>query len=185
MMRRARWLTGLAALGLAALVAAPASTTTLLHFDIEEMTAIASVVAVGEVDSVAARWNDAHTKIYTRATITPTEVLKGGSGLGALTVKMIGGRVGRDTAQMPGTPELKQGERVLVFLEPREDGDGYLIVGLFQGLFRLRKGAQGDELLTQDLPPRGVSLIENSATRAATRMLTLTDVRAIVRGGGR
>jgi len=184
-MRRAPWLTGLLALGFTALVAAPASTTTLLHFDIEEMTAIAAVVAVGEVDGIAARWNDAHTKIYTRVSIKPTEVLKGGDNLGPLTIKMIGGQVGEDAASLPGTPELKRGERVLVFLEPREDGDGFLIVGLFQGLFRLRQGAQGDDMLFQDPTPRDVTLVENGANRAATRMLTLKDVRAIVRGGGR
>ena len=184
-MRRAPWLTGLVALGLAALVAAPASTTTLLHFDIEEMTAIAAVVAVGEVDGVEARWNDARTKIYTRVTIKPTEVLKGASNLRRLTIKMIGGKVGEDAARLPGTPELKPGERVLVFLEPRDDGDGYLIVGLFQGLFRLRKGAQGDDVLSQDPTPSDVTLIENGSRPAATRMLTLGDVRAILKGGGR
>jgi len=184
-MRRAPWLIGLAALGLAALVAAPASTTTLVHFDIEEMTAIAAVVAVGEVDGVEARWNDAHTKIYTRVSFRPTEMLKGARDLGALTIKMIGGRVGGDAALLPGTPELAEGDRVLVFLEPRDDGDGYLIVGLFQGLFRLRQGAGGDELLQQEPQPRNVTVVDAGSSRAATRMLTLKDVRAIVKGGGR
>jgi hypothetical protein len=163
-MKRAPRLIGLTMLGLAALVAAPASTTTLLHFDVEQLTAIATVVAVGDVVGVDARWNDTH--------------------LGQLTIKMIGGQVGQEVAKLPGTPELATGERVLVFLEPRDDGDGYLIVGLFQGLFRLRNGAQGDELLYQELPPESVTVIENSSS-PATRMLTLKDVRAIVRGGVR
>jgi hypothetical protein len=184
-MRRAPWLAGLAALGFAALVAVPASTTTLLHFDVEELSAIATVVAVGDVVGVDARWNDTRTKIYTRVSFRPTEVLKGGSDVGPLTIKMIGGQVGQDVAELPGTPELARGERVLVFLEPRDDGDGYLIVGLFQGLYRLRQGAQGDELLYQELPPESVTVIENGSSPAATRMLTLADVRAIVKGGGR
>jgi hypothetical protein len=183
-MKRAPRLIGLTMLGLAALVAAPASTTTLLHFDVEQLTAIATVVAVGDVVGVDARWNDTHTKIYTRVSIKPTEVLKGARDLGQLTIKMIGGQVGQEVAKLPGTPELATGERVLVFLEPRDDGDGYLIVGLFQGLFRLRNGAQGDELLYQELPPESVTVIENSSS-PATRMLTLKDVRAIVRGGVR
>jgi len=184
-MRRAPRLIGLAVLGLAALVAAPASTTILIHFDVEQLSAIAAVVAVGEVDGVEARWNPTHTKIYTRVSIKPTEMLKGGRDLDVLTIKMIGGQIGQDMARLPGTPELVQGERVLVFLEPRDDGDGYLIVGLFQGLFRLRKGAQGDDLLYQNPTPRGVTLIDSSSSPAATRMLTLTEVRAIVKGGGR
>ena len=184
-MKRAPWLAGLTALVLAALVAAPASTTTLLRFDVEQMSAIASVIAVGEVEGVEAAWNNAHTKIYTRVAIKPTEVLKGGRDLGVLTVKMIGGRIGEDLARLPGTPAFERGERVLVFLEPRDDGDGYLIVGLFQGLFRLQKDAQGDDLLTQDPQPEDVTIVEDGLSPKATEMLTLEDVRATVRGGGR
>jgi hypothetical protein len=184
-MRRAPRLTGLAALALAAIVAAPASTTTLLHFDLDELTAVATVVAVGEIAGVATGWNRDRTKIYTRVAFRPTEVLKGGRDLGPLTIKMIGGQIGQDEARLAGTPAFTTGERVLLFLEPREDGDGYHVVGLFQGVFRLRQGARGDELLTQDAQPRGVTLIENGSSRAATRMLTLADVRAIVKGGGR
>jgi hypothetical protein len=184
-MRHAPWLTSLLALGLAALVAAPASTTTLLHFDVEEMTAVAAIVAIGRVDRVEAGWNDARTKIYTRVVFRPTEVLKGGTDLGPLTIKMIGGQIGRDEARLPGTPDLEPGERVLVFLEPRDDGDGFLIVGLFQGLYRLRAGASGAERLVRDPVPRGVSLVESGPNPASTRMLTLEEVRAIVKGGGR
>jgi hypothetical protein len=184
-MKRKPWLVTLAALGIATLVAAPASTTMLLYFDTEQLSDIAAVVAVGEVDRVEASWNGARTKIYTRVTLRPTEVLKGERDPGMLTIKMIGGQVGEDVAHLPGTPAFAAGERVLVFLEPRDDGDGYLIVGLFQGLFRLRPDGSGDELLYQDAAPRGVSLVENGSTPAATTMLTLADVRAIAEGGAR
>lgn len=76
-----------------------------------------------------------------------------------------------------------RGERVLVFLEPREDGDGYHIVGLFQGVFRLRRDERGDEQLYQDPQPRDVTVVDDGGGRAATRMVTLEDVRAIVKGG--
>ncbi|HUT78240.1 MAG TPA: hypothetical protein VM285_11160 [Polyangia bacterium] len=183
-MRRIPWLATLAALGLVTLVAAPAAATMLLRFDVEQMSDIAAVVAVGSIDGVEARWNDTRTKIYTRVSFRPTEVLKGARDLGPLTIKMIGGQVGEDVAYLPGTPGFEPGERVLLFLEPRDDGDGYLIVGLFQGLFRLRRGDRGDELLYQDPPPRGVSLIDDGSSPAVSTMLTLADVRAIVNGGG-
>lgn len=182
-MRRAPWLTGLLALGFATLVAVPASTTVLQHFDVERLSAVATIIAVGEVGSVDARWNEPHTKIYTRVSVNPTEVLKGGRDLGPLTIKMIGGQVGGDAASLPGTPVFVRGERVLVFLEPREDGDGYHIVGLFQGVFRLRRDERGDEQLYQDPQPRDVTVVDDGGGRAATRMVTLEDVRAIVKGG--
>jgi hypothetical protein len=184
-MRRTSRLAALAALGLTTLVAAPASTTMLLRFDVEEMSDIAAIVAVGEIQAVDARWNDAHTKIYTRVSFRPTDVLKGARDLGPVMIKMIGGQVGEDVAHLPGTPVLVPGERVLVFLEPRDDGDGYLIVGLFQGLFRLRPDGSGDELLYQDVAPRGVMLIDSTPEPPASRMLDLADVRAIVEGGAR
>jgi len=177
-------LLGLVALGLAVLFAAPAWTTVLQYLDVEQMSEIAAVVTVGEVERVQASWNADHTKIYTRVTVRPTEIIKGDRDLASVTLKLIGGRVGDAVAELPGTPQFEPGQRVLLFLEPRRDADGYLIIGLFQGLYRLDE-ASGDDLLYQDLPPRGVTIIDNSGHPATSRMHTLADIRRIVKGGGR
>jgi hypothetical protein len=184
-MRRTRWLIGLATLGLAVLIAAPAATTVIQYLDIEQMSEIAAVVTVGEVERVQASWNDDHTKIYTRITVRTTEVLKGGRDLESVTLKLIGGRVGEAIARLPGTPEFEPGQRVLMFLEPREDRDGYLLIGMFQGLYRLDENTGSDDLLYQDLPPRGVTIIDNAGHPAASRMCTLAEIRRIVKGGSR
>ena len=63
--------------------------------------------------------------------------------------------------------------------------DGYLVIGLFQGLYRLDEDTGSDDLLYQDLPPRGVTIIDNAGHPAASRMCTLAEVRRIVRGGSR
>jgi hypothetical protein len=184
-MNRAPWLLGLSVFGLALLIAAPASTTVIQYLDVEQMSRIASVVAVGEVERVESSWNDEQTKIYTRVTIRTTEVLKGERGLETVTLKLIGGRVGEHVARLPGTPVFEPGDRVLCFLEPREDQDGYLLIGMFQGLYRLDESTGGDDLLYQDLPPQGVSIIDNASHPAASQMVSLPEIRRIVRGGAR
>ena len=183
-MRRTPWLLGLATLGLATLIAAPASTTVIQYLDVEQMAQIAAVVAVGEVERVESSWNDEQTKIYTRVTIRTTEVLKGERGLESVTLKLIGGKVGEHVARLPGTPVFEPGDRVLCFLEPREDQDGYLLIGMFQGLYRLDDSG-GDDLLYQDLPPQGVTIIDNTGHPAVSTMYTLPEIRRIVKGGAR
>ena len=184
-MRRTPWLLGLATLALAALIAAPASTTVIQYLDVEQMSQIAAVVAVGEVERVESGWNDEQTKIYTRITIRTEEVIKGDRGLESVTLKLIGGQVGEHVAKLPGTPVFEPGQRVLCFLEPREDQDGYLLIGMFQGLFRLDESTVGDDLLFQDLPPQGVSIIDNARHPATSQMVSLPEIRRIVRGGAR
>jgi hypothetical protein len=173
------------AFGLALLIAAPASTTVIQFLDVEQMSGIASVVTVGEVERVQSSWNDAHTKIYTRVTIRTTEVIKGDRDLESVTLKMIGGQVGEDVARLPGTPAFEPGERVLLFLEPRDDRDGYLVIGLFQGLYRLGAGSGGDDMLYQDIPPQGVTIIDNARHPAASTMYSLAEIRRIVKGASR
>jgi hypothetical protein len=185
-MRRTPWLLGSAALVLAALVAAPAATTVIEFLDVYQMSQIASVVAVGEVERIEADWNQSHSKIYTRVTVRPTELLKGDQRLGSLTIKMIGGTIGDTRVHLPGTPPFAIAERVVLFLEPRDDEDGYLVIGLFQGKFSLRQDQRGgDEMLYQDIPPRGVTIIDKPGHPASSRMFTLSEVRRIVKGGGR
>jgi hypothetical protein len=184
-MNRAPWLLGLFAVGLAMLVAAPASTTVIQYLDIEQMSELADVITTGEVERVQASWNDAHTKIYTRITVRTEEVIKGDRELDTVTLKLIGGKVGEHVARLPGTPVFEPGDEVLLFLEAREDQDGYLVLGLFQGLYRLDDDTDSDDLLYQDLPPRGVSIIDNQRHPAASRMCTLAEIRRIVKGGAR
>jgi hypothetical protein len=166
------------------LIAAPSSATVIQYLDIEQMSQIAAVVTVGEVERVESSWNDEHTKIYTRITITTTEIIKGDRGLETVTLKLIGGQVGDAIAKLPGTPVFEPGDRVLMFLEERTDQDGYLLIGLFQGLYRLDESTGSNDLLYQDLPPRGVTIIDNAGNPAASRMCTLAEVRRIVERGG-
>lgn len=178
----------LSAAALACLLAPLAVATVVVAMDIEDMAAVAPVVVVGEVNQVETGWNPDKTKIYTRVWITPDEVLKGPRKLGTVKLKLLGGRVGDVVARMAGAPRFESGERVLVFLEPRKDQDGFLTVGMYQGKYKVfRDPDTGEDLVLRDGPAPGVRIVGADAARGAEPALRLADVRAIVRetGGAR
>jgi len=176
----------LAALGLVLAVAVTASATVVLQLAIEDMIPMADVVVVGEVNKVEASFNAEKTRIHTRVWIPPPEVLQGPEGLGTVMIKTIGGQVGDTVAHLPGAPKFELGERVLVFCEPRSDGDGYLTVGFYQGKFKVfRDPESGRDLLLRDAPGKGVAVIDRAGVRPSGELRSLDEVRALFAGGAR
>lgn len=172
---------------LAWLLALPATATVLLPLTVDDLARLAPLVLVGEVNSVKCEWNQKRTKIYTRVLVTPSEVLKGNKNLGAVAIKTIGGRVGDVVAELAGAPHFSVGERVVVFLEPRRDGDGYNTLGLYQGKFELvRDPHSGRELALRPEAGRGVGFAAEAALSKRENLLSLEQIRAAVRraGGG-
>ncbi len=185
-MRGCRRKSGLLAIGLVLCLGLPAAATVVLQLEIEDLVPMAPVVLVGEVNRVEASWNADRTKIYTRAWISPEEVLKGNKALGTVVVKTIGGSVGDVHAELPGAPEFTPGERVLVFLEPRQDGEGYLTIGFYQGKFKVFVDHKsGEEMLLRATPERGVRVVAQKANHYDSRLRSLDEVRALIAGGGK
>jgi hypothetical protein len=175
-------------LGLLVGLACPIGATVLIPLQIEDMARLAPVVVVGEVNRVEVNWNREKTKIYTRVLISPIEVLKGPGSPGTILIKTIGGTVGKTVAQLPGAPKFEVGERVLVFLEPREDGDGYLTLGLYLGKFKVFNDPKtGREMLLRPGLEPGVTIYRAVESNRVETVKTLDEVRALVHkaGGGR
>jgi len=185
-MKGSRLMIGLAVLGLTLTMVIPASATVVLQLEIEDMIPMSPVVVIGEVNKVEASYNADKTKIHTRVWISPSEVLKGPKDLGTVVVKTIGGQVGDTFAYLPGAPKFTPGERVLVFLEPRKDGDGYLTIGFYQGKFKIfRDPATGRDMLLRDVPSRGVGVVAKDANHFDSKVRSLAEVRALFAGGGK
>ncbi len=158
-----------------------AHATIILDLTIEQMTEAAPLVLVGEVRGIHVDHNRSRTKIYTWISVAPTEVLKGSAPGELVTVKIIGGQVGNTVAELRGTPRFRRGERVLLFLEPRKDGDGYLTIGMFMGKFSLFEDAEtGALLVSRPAPGPGVMLAGPDHGGARETVLPLRDVRDIV-----
>ncbi len=165
-------------------IALPASATVVVNMDIDQMAPVAKVVLVGEVNRVEASWNADKTKIHTRVWINPTEILKGPAKMGTVVVKTIGGRVGDTFAKLDGAPKFAKGEKVLVFLEPRKDGEGYLTIGLYMGKFKVFTDAKtGREMVIRDMPEAGVKAVGSNP--AGVSLHSLDEVRALFAGGSK
>jgi hypothetical protein len=160
-----------------------ANATVLLDMDVEDLAAAAPLVVTGEVNQVRSEFNKDRTKIYTRILITPDEVLKGPAVGGVVTIKILGGQVGDLVAHMPGAPEFEVGERVLVFLEPRKDGDGHLTVGMCQGKFKLFIAPEtGEEMALRQSPGPGVKLAGERSGKGIERAWKLQEIRDLLAG---
>ena len=161
-----------------------AKATVLVAMNVEDLAANSPVVVVADVNHVRMDYNPAKTKIYTRVLITPTEVMRG-EVVGTIELKLLGGQVDDVVARMPGAPNFEAGERVLIFLEPREDGDGYLVVGMFQGKLTVYKDPQtGLQMVQEPQLSKGVSLVDTAPAPSQPRTLKLASVRELVGQGG-
>ncbi len=166
------------------LVASAASATVLLALEVEDLAIMSPVVLIGEVNTVESGWNPQKTRIHTRVLVTPIEVLKGPADLGTIKVKFLGGKAGDTVANLPGAPRFEAGEKVLLFLEPRKDRDGYLPVGFYQGKFKVYTDpGTKKEMLLRDLPELGVKLV-GGATGRPEAVKSLDEVRDILRRVG-
>ncbi|HUU01858.1 MAG TPA: hypothetical protein VM425_10475 [Myxococcota bacterium] len=173
--------------GLFAVILIPlgARATVLEPLRIEDLARLAPLVVVGEVNQVKAELNAEKTKIYTRVLVTPSEILKGARDTGTVTIKTIGGKLADRVAELPGAPQFEPGERVLVFLEPRKDGDGYNTLGLYLGKFSVVKDPHtGKEVLYRPKPGPGVMIRQAGLDFPLDDTRTLAAVREIVKRAG-
>lgn len=135
--RLGRNLVALAAVAIAAaMLAAPASATTLVRQGLDELVANNSTVVVGEVLDVHSYWNDGGTFILSDVTFATTEVLKGRIKPQEITVTVMGGTVGDLSTVIVGGAELVPGNAYVLFLD-RSDLPGV------QGALTVRDHSQG------------------------------------------
>ncbi len=108
----------------------------------EQLTALSDTIIRGEVMEVKAQWSKDRKTIYTNATITVREVIKGKSVPENITVQYKGGETGDTGLRVSDTAELKKGEKILLFLKTaksRANGKIYHITGKAQGKYTIDK----------------------------------------------
>lgn len=140
---------GLALAAVGAATATSADATTLVNFSTPQLTVQSDAVVEGRVVDVEARFRDDHQFVYTYVTIEVDGTHKGQLTTDRIVLEELGGTANGVTAVVDGVPEFEVGERVLVFLEARED-DLYKTYGWVQGKFRLETDpATGREIATR------------------------------------
>lgn len=146
-----------------ALLALPAAATVVIAQSLEEMAATSPLVLRATIGQVQTAWNEGHTTIETFAEVSVREALKGSVAPGAiLMVRSPGGIVGKMGAYVAGAPQFKQGEEVVLLLEPAADRpDVWLVSGLAAGKINLEKNSFGELRAVRDL--RGIAFYERTA----------------------
>lgn len=145
--------------------ATTAAADTHPRWSLEELSQFATLVVRGEVLEVSARWDPDVEAIYTYATVAVDETWKGDLASRSVVVKLLGGRIDDLELRVTGSPELRAGEQVVLFLEVRPRDGTLYPVGLSQGVFRLdRLGDDEIEVMRQTAASSTARSVEFSAT---------------------
>jgi hypothetical protein len=155
---------------------------TVEKIPLERLTRESGVIVRGVVMTTGGRWEG--NNIYTVTTVRVTDRLKGTVGE-TITVTQLGGTVGEVSAEVPGTPVLRAGEDVVLFLTPWQGK--YWIHSIVLGRFAV-VAANGTETVVNDLrniglvdPATGVEITDGSEKEQRIPLHPFLErVRAIV-----
>jgi hypothetical protein len=137
------------------------SATVYVTADLAELTADARAVAYGRVVSLEPRWLDGRRSIETLVTLHVDSYAKGDLGE-TVTLRVPGGQMGPYRSLMLGAPTFVEGEEVVVFLAASGPAVPHL-VGLAQGVFRVRADASGSRLVTPEIVRMpGIATVETA-----------------------
>lgn len=153
---------------------------TVMRLDFAGLTHLSTHVVTGRVLSSAPAWTPDGGAVVTLHELEVAGTWKGELDAATLSVRTPGGRMGDYTLELPGAPELKAGEHVLLFLERNADGS-FGVISLAQGSFRVAAAPDGGFVVTRDPGAAHlVALDARGAGQPAELRETLESVRAQV-----
>ena len=112
-------------------LATPLLATTIQKMELQQLVTTADSIVQGRVETVEARYEE--RMIYTYVSVMVDDPLKGDRRRTVL-LRHMGGTIGAKTVWIPGMPQFKPSEHVIVFLRNRQDGT-FDVIGLNQGKF--------------------------------------------------
>ena len=166
-------------LALAVLAALPAAASTFIAISPEELVRGAEAVVQGRVVEVSSFWNREHTAILTEATFEVEDTVVGVAPA-YVTLRTFGGRVGNLVIEAHGFPRFALGDRLLLFLEPEQDG-AHKVLGYLQGQYRVRADRQGRAIAEPMVDFGARILLRDGTTAPAPRPLPLSDLKSQLR----
>lgn len=106
----------------------------------EQLAARAEVIAIGKVTGVESEWNESHTMIRTRVTLSVDQFVKGGSSQNAMTIYVPGGEIDGVGEIYSHMPTFRRDEDVVVFAE-KDRENRYRVSAGSQGKFLVEKNS--------------------------------------------
>jgi hypothetical protein len=149
----------------ACVIANVSNATQVIHRTPKQLGAQSTLVVTGTVSGVRSFWNPQRTKIFTETTITIDETYKG-SAPAYVNVLQLGGVVDNVKVTVAGALHWKNGEEVLLFLEPYT-GESYQVSGFSQGKFKIIYDPKTGKRLVEHPSLEGVELVDPSSGKAA------------------
>ena len=172
------------ALGL--MLSGAALATTLMSFDIEQLSKLADEVAVARVVKSYPQWTEDGAIILTHTIVEVEQTIAGTTKVGdQLHIVQVGGEINGERMHMSGNPTWTVDRRVVVFVEKRRaEGpqikDHYLVTGLFQGKYDLTPEKDG-EVASRPASVPGTSLMRAETGSSSPHHLPLTQLIQRVR----
>lgn len=160
----------------------PASATTLLRVDLQQLSTRSDAVVHGTVRRVESRWSGDKRRILTDVEVEVIEPLKGQPGRTVL-VTHPGGQIGEIGQKVSGLASFSPGEEVVLFLE-RRGPQAFRVTAMAQGKFRVERSADGRTALALPEPLGDTVLIDpgtGGPTASALKPLTLAELKASIR----
>jgi hypothetical protein len=112
----------------------------------EALAAQAEVVAVGKVSSLVPQWNEDHSRIVTRVTLSVQNYIKGGTAGQLLTLLVPGGEIDGVGELYSHTAVFQSDENVLVFAQKDPQGN-YRVSAGQQGKYTVKKDDASGQLM--------------------------------------
>ena len=118
-----------------ALLGARAAAITVVPMTFEQLVGESDAVVYARVSEVKGQWTSDRRSIESVVTLETLRYLKGDWGRSVL-VRLPGGEAGGRISVLPGAPQLREGDLVVLFLDSRGPSIP-TVLGLTQGVFRV------------------------------------------------
>ena len=115
---------------------------------IKKLSKGADVILTGKVTQKKSGWNEAKTRIYTKATLQVEEYLKGNNNGNSVEITYPGGEVGDVGELYSHMPKFEDNEEVLVFLKKDEKNKGYKVLNGEEGKITVLSDPKSKEKVT-------------------------------------
>jgi hypothetical protein len=124
--------------------------TTVIPPTFNQLVSDAELIFQGTVTATRSEWTGqgAERVIVTYVTFKIDDAIKGAPG-GNYTIRMLGGTVDGETAEVADAPKFKAGDRDILFVE--HNGNQFVpLVGIMHGRFHVQTDAVGREIVAKD-----------------------------------
>ena len=133
------------------------SATQIRYQSVEQLGARSTVVVSGTVTGSRSYWNDTHTKIFTETQISVDDAYKG-TRPASVSILQLGGVVDGVRVTVSGALHWRDGEEVLLFLEPYANGS-YQVSGFSQGKFQVERDPDTGERFIRRPELKGAEIL--------------------------